>query len=58
MKAWTPRIAVRRTPPAKVRPRSTEPAKTTFLFAISTDPNVDERDGLREIETVHEIERY
>jgi hypothetical protein len=52
------RLAVRRTPPAKVRPESPGPTTTTLHFAISTDPTVDERDGAREFETVFETEQY
>jgi hypothetical protein len=57
MKASKLRLAVRRTPPALARPRSCGPAGKR-LFAISTGPTVDERDGVREIETVYETEKY
>jgi hypothetical protein len=58
MRASRPRLAVRRTPPARARPRSPGPATTIVLFAISTDPTVEEREGVREIETVYETEKY
>jgi hypothetical protein len=58
MTASRPRLGVRRTPPATLRPGSPGPAPTRFLFAKSTDPTVDEREGVREIETVFETEKY
>jgi hypothetical protein len=58
MKASKPRLAVRCTRPVTARPRAQGRATTRFFFAISTDPTVDERDGVREIETVYETEKY
>lgn len=57
-RASRPRLAVRRTPPARARPRARGRATTRFLLATSTDPTVDEREGIREIETVNETEKY
>jgi hypothetical protein len=56
--ASKPRLAARCTPPVKARPRAQGRARTRFFFAISTDPTVDERDIVREIETVYETEKY
>jgi hypothetical protein len=58
MMASKPRLAARCTPPVKARPRAQGRARTRFFFAISTDPTVDERDIVREIETVYETEKY